>query len=537
MVEAASSSDRVVAGRYRILRELGRGGMGVVWLAVDELIGRQVALKEQRVPEGSVAAEWAAFAQRALAEARNAARIRHPNAVALYDVIPASAQDDAVYLVMEPVEAESLDKIILTEGRLPQERVAAIALQLLDVLDAAHALDVVHRDVKPANILLAPGDVVKLTDFGIAHNAADPRLTGDGLIVGTPAYMAPEAYQNGPITPAADQWSLGASLFHAAEGANPFQRDTTAEVLAAILFEDIPKPTCGRPLADAISALLIRDPERRATSERVRALLATVAPAVPSASPVPVPAPGYPTLLKTRIEDRSILLGPSLTRGVNHSSRPNRGSGKKAAAPLGALAGVAALIMALILITTHGSQSSNVLAVTTVDTFASSASDTADTSAPATTDATTTVATSPRTLATGPHFLVNGDSNGCLDQDYSDGTAHPDVLSYPCNYDSNESWDVRLDSDGSYSLVNAATGECLNQDYSDGTAHDDVIAYQCGANANQDWQAIGIDGRTFLQNKQSGGCLDQDYSSGTPALDVLAYSPCNYAANEAWTEQ
>jgi serine/threonine protein kinase len=263
---------RVLAGRYRLSRQLGRGGMGVVWLADDELIGRQVAIKELRAPAHLPPEDRELVARRALAEGRNAARVRHPNAVTLHDVIPATAEDDAVYLIMELVRAPNLAQIVVAQGPLSEGRVTSIALQLLDVLDAAHALGVVHRDVKPSNIIIEPGDTVKLADFGIAHAETDTRLTQAGII-GTQAYMAPELYRGADIHPAADLWSAGATLYFAVEGVGPFDRDTTVSTLNAVLMEEIPRPTCRSPLADAISALLVRDPAWRSTGRQVRDLL------------------------------------------------------------------------------------------------------------------------------------------------------------------------------------------------------------------------------------------------------------------------
>ena len=276
MVDTGTGTGRTVAGRYRITRELGRGGMGVVWLAEDEVVARQVALKELRAGAGLAQDAREEFTKRALAEARNAARVHHPNAVALYDVIPASPDDDAVYLVMELVDALTLEALITRDKRLSDERVARIGLQLLDVLDAAHALGVVHRDVKPLNIMVDEGDVVKLTDFGIAHHATDTRLTRAG-VVGTQAYLAPELFDADPISPAADLWSLGASLYHAVSGAGPFERDSTSAMLRAILIDEPPAPHCGAPLRAAIAGMLTRDPAERATSAQARHLLEQVA--------------------------------------------------------------------------------------------------------------------------------------------------------------------------------------------------------------------------------------------------------------------
>jgi hypothetical protein len=263
----------VVAGRYRLLRQLGRGGMGAVWLGEDELAGRLVAVKEQRAPDGVTDAERQVFRKRALQEARSAARLAHPNAVTLYDVIPPSAADDAVYLIMEYIDGATLAQVIERDGPLSEPRAAGIALQLLSILEAAHALPVVHRDVKPANIMITADGQVKLTDFGIAHAVGGTRLTGSGVI-GTPAYMAPEQLQGLDLTPAVDLWSLGVTLYTTVAGRNPFDRENTMAIFHAILMAELPGPACAPPLATVIAGLLVRDPAQRMTIAQARRLLA-----------------------------------------------------------------------------------------------------------------------------------------------------------------------------------------------------------------------------------------------------------------------
>ena len=286
MSESWDGRERLVAGRFLLLRELGRGGMGTVWLAADETLGRQVAVKELRPRQGLAGADLEAQRQRALREARSAARIHHPNAVTLYEVIPAGADDEAVYLIMEFVEGPTLGELIAGEGPLPATRVAHYGLQLLDVLEAAHALGIVHRDVKPGNILIAAGDRVKLADFGIAHITGAARLTRGG-VMGTYAYMAPELFDNAPVTPSADLWSLGATLYDAVEGRGPFDRDSTAAILRAILVADLPVPRCEPHLAAAIEGLLRRDPRERASVDETRAHLRQTAGTLPPPSGPP----------------------------------------------------------------------------------------------------------------------------------------------------------------------------------------------------------------------------------------------------------
>jgi serine/threonine protein kinase len=263
----------MVSGRYEMIRPLGRGGMGVVWLCEDTLAGREVAIKELRAPDGVSEAERDVFRKRALQEARSAARLAHPNAVILHDIVPPTAADDAVYLIMEYVDGATLAQIVEHEGRLSEPRVFAIALQLLSILEASHALGIVHRDIKPSNIMVTADGQVKLADFGIAHMVGGPRLTGSGVI-GTPAYMAPEQLQGLAITPTVDLWGLVVTLYDAVEGRNPFDRENTAATFHAILSAELPVPTCAPPLATVIAGMLIRDPERRITIAQARQLLA-----------------------------------------------------------------------------------------------------------------------------------------------------------------------------------------------------------------------------------------------------------------------
>ncbi len=279
----------LIAGRYLLMRELGRGGMGVVWLAADEFLGRQVAVKELRPPHGLTSEELDIYRRRALQEARSAARIHHPNAVTLYEAIPASEQDDAMYLIMEFVDGLTLGQLVARQGPLPAARVAGFGLQLLDVLGAAHALGIVHRDVKPGNILITANDQVKLADFGIAHTIGDDRLTRGG-VMGTQAYQAPERFESVPITPAVDLWSLGATLYFAADGRGPFDRDSTGATLRAIVLDHAPVPRCEAHLARVITQLLLRDPAERASIDQARAELRQV----PAEEPAPLADPEQP---------------------------------------------------------------------------------------------------------------------------------------------------------------------------------------------------------------------------------------------------
>ncbi|SFW76335.1 serine/threonine-protein kinase [Amycolatopsis australiensis] len=265
----AMPGQRVVAGRYLLLGELGRGGMGVVWRAQDQVIGRQVAVKELRLPDAESAA---VFSERALREVRTGGRLNDPAIVTVYDVV---TDGGTTFIVMELVEAPSLAELVRRHGPMPAAQAAQVGERVLAALQAAHAAGIVHRDVKPANILVAPDGRVKLTDFGIAHAVDDPRLTTSGMIVGSPAFMAPERVEGREALPASDLWSLGATLFFAVEGTIPFERATTPATLHAIMTE-IPYPTRAQgPIAAAILGLLVANPDARLTAAQAQNLLAT----------------------------------------------------------------------------------------------------------------------------------------------------------------------------------------------------------------------------------------------------------------------
>jgi serine/threonine protein kinase len=260
---------RLVAGRYTVVEELGRGGMGVVWRAQDVVIGRQVALKEVQFPVGLSDEERAVFAERVLREARASGRLNHPGIVIVHDVLP---QSDAVYIVMELVEAPTLVALVARDGPLPADRAASVGRQVLSALRKAHDAGIVHRDVKPGNIMVLPGDHVKLADFGIAHVTEDTRLTSSGVL-GSPGYMAPELFLGGEPSPASDLWSLGATLYFTAEGHAPFERGSAGATLHAVMYDN-PRPARpSGPLATVISGLLTRDAAERLTADQAHELL------------------------------------------------------------------------------------------------------------------------------------------------------------------------------------------------------------------------------------------------------------------------
>ncbi|PRH76493.1 serine/threonine protein kinase, partial [Streptomyces solincola] len=251
---SGAGQQRRIVGRYLLEARLGRGGMGTVWRAYDELLGRRVAVKELHLDAG-------AATHSTLREARAVARVHHPHIVCVHDVVE---EDGVPYIVMELVEGGSLAQRLARHGPLAPREAARLGLALLSALRAAHALGVLHRDLKPANVLLeeATGRVV-LTDFGIAQLAGSTTLTEAGMFVGSPEYTAPERMRGARAGPASDLWSLGVLLCAALTGQSPFHRDSLGGVLHAVVEEDVRPPAAAGPLLPVVRGLLRRDPDRR----------------------------------------------------------------------------------------------------------------------------------------------------------------------------------------------------------------------------------------------------------------------------------
>ncbi|WP_405851978.1 protein kinase [Streptomyces sp. NBC_00090] len=274
----SSGESERLAGRYRIVRQLGRGGMGVVWRAVDEVLGREVAVKELRTYSDAAAPELADLRLRMTREARAAARVRHPGVVAVHDV---TEHEGRPVIVMELVDGPSLDDVLRERGTLDPVEAARIGAHVLEALAAAHDVGVLHRDVKPGNILLDRSGRTVLTDFGIA-TMEDPgdgsatHLTRSGEIVGSLDFLAPERARGQDPGPASDVWAVGATLYAAVEGASPFRRTSTWSTLAAIVTEPLPEPHRAGPLAPVLARLLDKDPTSRPGAREAARLLGAV---------------------------------------------------------------------------------------------------------------------------------------------------------------------------------------------------------------------------------------------------------------------
>ncbi|GAA2241442.1 hypothetical protein GCM10010145_04270 [Streptomyces ruber] len=291
---------RLLAGRYRLEGVLGRGGMGTVWRAEDETLGRTVAVKELRFPSNIDEDEKRRLITRTLREAKAIARIRNNGAVTVFDVVD---EDDRPWIVMELVEGKSLAEVIRQDGTLEPKRAAEVGLAILDVLRDAHREGILHRDVKPSNVLISDDGRVVLTDFGIAQVEGDPSVTSTGMLVGAPSYISPERARGHKPGPAADLWSLGGLLYASVEGVPPYDKGSAIATLTAVMTEPVEEPVHAGPLRKVIHGLLAKDPAQRLDDAGARALLTEVInePGPEAAEPAdatkvvampPVPEPG-----------------------------------------------------------------------------------------------------------------------------------------------------------------------------------------------------------------------------------------------------
>jgi eukaryotic-like serine/threonine-protein kinase len=286
--DQTTAEGQLVAGRYRVVRPLGVGGLGHVWLGADEVVEREVALKKSVLPAALSAGERALVREHAVAEARAVGRIMHPNVVRVIDVV-AEADDDDPWIVMEYVPSRSLLEVIDQDGPQPPARVAMIGLAVLDGLAAAGAAGLLHLDVKPGNVLVCPDGRIVLNDFGPAVTGPGiAALTEAGIILGSPKYVAPERLFDNISTERSDLWSLGATLYHAVEGRPPYSRPTTDDTLRALDTEPPDPFEHAGPLAPVLERMLRRDPAQRLSPAEAEAALRHVI--LPSASPDPEPA-------------------------------------------------------------------------------------------------------------------------------------------------------------------------------------------------------------------------------------------------------
>ncbi|GAA2744680.1 serine/threonine-protein kinase [Kitasatospora cinereorecta] len=325
------STGRVLAGRYALGERLGRGGMGTVWRARDEMLDREVAVKELTVSHLSEE-DLEILQSRMKREARAAARIKHPGVITIHDVLE---QDGRPWIVMELVDGRSLSAVVSEDGALTPREAAEVGVQVLAALHRGHQLGVLHRDVKPANVLLEHGTGrAVLLDFGIAKfEGAGIELTRPGDLVGSPDYLAPERAQGQRPGPASDLWALGATLYTAVEGESPFRRDTPLTTLAAVVDEPLPPPRRAGALAPVLAALMVKDPEQRPTADQAIRMLREVAAGATLGIRVPDQEAPRETTQSVPVADRTERAAAELQAvGEAPSERPTEARGSAEAA-------------------------------------------------------------------------------------------------------------------------------------------------------------------------------------------------------------
>lgn len=290
-------SARILAGRYRLDTEIGRGAMGTVYRAYDEVLRRPVAIKEVTFPSGMPPAEITEVADRTLREARAIAALSHPHVITLFDIL---TPESGPVIVMELMVARSLAQVLADSGPLTDTQAAAIGAAVSAGLMAAHAAGITHRDVKPANVLVADDGRIKLTDFGIARSASEQTLTATGMLLGSPAYISPEVASGEPASAAADAWGLGALLFAAVEGRPPFDRGDPITTLTAVVSDPVPAHPRSERLTPIIDGLLIKDRARRMTIDEAHERLAALADGTVF---LPAPARADPAMAPESVSD------------------------------------------------------------------------------------------------------------------------------------------------------------------------------------------------------------------------------------------
>ncbi|WP_030719461.1 serine/threonine-protein kinase [Streptomyces sp. NRRL F-2580] len=333
-MDTSEADRRLIDGRFELVAPLGSGGMGTVWRARDIALHREVALKEVRPPDPATAAAQPGLAdqlrERAVREARALARLAHPHVVTIHHIVePAPGADGHPWIVMEMVKGGSLyDR--LESGPMPPAEAVRLGLDVLSALRAAHAEGILHRDVKPANVLLRPDGSAVLTDFGIAALHDSTGLTATGVLIGSPEYIAPERVRGEEGLAASDLWSLGMLLYVAAEGANPLRRATSLATVVAVLDEPIPAPVRSGPLGPVLERLLVRDPAARPDGAQLEQLLRDASAALGSGTG---PGPALlPPVAAPVVPNPYGQFGPYAPAGAPHTPPPYTSGGSPYAA-------------------------------------------------------------------------------------------------------------------------------------------------------------------------------------------------------------
>ncbi|MFI6335924.1 serine/threonine protein kinase [Streptomyces sp. NPDC050535] len=565
-----SDEGRLIAGRYRILDRLGRGGMATVWRAHDDLLTRQVAVKKLHPQPHLDADELATLFERTRREARSTARISHPNVVVVHDVV----EDEGLpIIVMEYVPSTTLSDLIKAHGPVPPEEAARIGRGVLAALQAAHRAGILHRDVKPANVLLAEDGRVVLTDFGIAQAAETSTLTRTGQLVGSVDFMAPERLVGAKPGPEADLWALGATLFQAVDGRSPFLRDTVTATMYAIAMEPAPEVRDAGPLTPLIQALLAGNPADRISAEDAEHLLRTSGAdpqrihGVGDSTTRSTTSPATPPAARTAADAQAaeakpapVTTDPQAPRPAGRTGRWSRTSRSKKRVVLATAVATAALITIALLVDTTteknaGSATASAGPLPAGDTTtsrsadkptASSESSPSGSASPSVTspptdtpsqgstplagqevsapepgdESPTTDSGSGSSVAPAGHALVVDGSGKCLSS--GSGTDGIQLVQATCDDSAAQRWLIR--SDGSI----RSAGKCMTVAGGATADRTEIQLTGCGGDASQRFHFSGKE----LLGDQSQKCVGVfGGSSGT----VVVLWECSGWDNQAWT--
>ncbi|MGW0578966.1 serine/threonine protein kinase [Streptomyces sp. NPDC002920] len=568
-----SHQGRLIAGRYRVLDRIGRGGMAVVWRAHDDLLDRQVAVKRLHPQPHLDDDELATLFERARREARSTARIVHPNVVVVHDVVD---DEGLPTIVMEYVPSTNLNDLVEEHGPVPPEEAARIGLAVLAALRAAHRAGILHRDVKPANVLLAEDGRVVLTDFGIAHASETSQLTRTGQLVGSVDFIAPERLVGAAPGPESDLWALGATLFQAVDGRSPFLRGSVTETMYAIAMEPVPEVRSAGPLAPLIRGLLASKPADRLSAEDAERLLRTATASAADrgsgsgggSSVAPAQAARRKAKLKPKPgPDSGLLAGETSAVGlpgehthraaarVRAQRRPSARSRKRAV--LVAAVATAVLIAIALLVTTAmekdpasaapsgdpvpvgdttaprtpGTGTASPVSSPSASPGSDAVSPTAQPSLPSTTgtgqeDAEVpagggNVSTGPDVAPTGRALVVEA-SGKCLSG--GEGNEGTQLFQATCDGSAAQRWQIR--SDGTI----RSSGKCMTAAGGETAERTEIQLAGCDGGASQEFRLVG----TELRADQSQRCVDIfGGASGTGAV----LFECNGRDNQTWTAQ
>ncbi|MFF0015799.1 protein kinase [Streptomyces sp. NPDC005374] len=489
-----SDEERLIAGRYRVLERVGRGGMGTVWRAHDTVLGRHVAVKRLHPQPHLSEGELATLFERTRREARSAARISHPNVVVVHDVVD---DEGLPTIVMEYVPSTTLADLIQAHGPVPPEEAARIGLGVLAALRAAHRAGVLHRDVKPANVLLTEDDRVVLTDFGIAQASDTSTLTVTGQLVGSVDFIAPERLAGARPGPEADLWALGATLFQAVDGHSPFLRDSVTETMYAIALGPVPEVRKAGPLTPLIQGLIASKPDERLSAEEAESLLRTAAaeghssaagPAVTAeaAEPdhVPERAPDPETTRQHGKREASVAVaspdgGPPPT-SAGRRAQPRPGRWRKPVV-LGTAVTAAVLIAVSLLVTQNVDKGGGGTTAPAADGTTAAGDKIAPRTPGTSPSATPSPSNSPNSGASSPEAENSSPSLPATGTEGADSGAGPGTEDTPAKSGSGSTV-----APSGRALVVAASGKCLSR--GDGAEGTQLFQDTCDGSAAQQWQ-------------------------------------------------